>query len=119
MKPTMYGIPNCDTIKNAKAWLEAHNIEFDFHNYKKDGVDEASLQSWVTEVSWQKLLNQRGTTWRKLSDEEKSGITNDKAAKLMCMYPSMIKRPVLQTKQGIIVGFDADTYALARDSGAL
>jgi len=108
---TMYGIPNCNTIKKAKDALTAKGIEFDFHNYKKDGIDEKTLETWCSQVGWKTLLNQRGTTWRKLSADDKEGINQDKAIQLMVVYPSMIKRPVLDTGEKIIVGFDEEEYA--------
>ena len=107
----MYGIPNCNTIKKAKDALTAKGVEFEFHNYKKDGIDEQTLESWCSQVGWKVLLNQRGTTWRKLSTDDKEGINQDKAIALMCTYPSMIKRPVLVVDDKIIVGFDEQVYA--------
>ena len=108
---TMYGIPNCNTIKKAKDALTAKGIEFVFHNYKKDGIDEKTLETWCSQVGWKTLLNQRGTTWRKLSADDKDGINQDKAIQLMAVYPSMIKRPVLDVGDKIIVGFDEGVYA--------
>lgn len=107
----MYGIPNCNTIKKAKDALSAKSIDFEFHNYKKDGIDTQTLEAWCSQVGWKTLLNQRGTTWRKLSPEDKDGINQSKAIELMCVYPSMIKRPVLDTGDKIIVGFDEAVYA--------
>ena len=108
---TMYGIPNCNTIKKAKDALTAKGLEFEFHNYKKDGIDEQTLESWCAQVGWKVLLNQRGTTWRKLSTDDKENVNQAKAIQLMCVYPSMIKRPVLDTGDKIIVGFDEQVYA--------
>jgi arsenate reductase len=107
----MYGIPNCNTIKKAKDALTAQGVDFEFHNYKKEGIDAATLELWCSQVGWKTLLNQRGTTWRKLSAEDKADINQSKAIELMSVYPSMIKRPVLDTDNQIIVGFDADVYA--------
>ena len=107
----MYGIPNCNTIKKAKDALIAKGLDFEFHNYKKDGIDESTLELWSSQVGWKTLLNQRGTTWRKLSSDDKDGINQDKAIKLMSLYPSMIKRPVLVVGDKIIVGFDEAVYA--------
>jgi len=114
MKITMYGIPNCSTIKKARDWLSAHNIDYDFHNYKKSGVEEATLQSWCHATGWKTLLNQRGTTWRKLSVEDKTDINESKAIALMMIYPSMIKRPIIQDADNttlLLVGFDEEKYA--------
>ena len=103
----MYGIKNCDTIKKARAWLEARGIAYDFHDYKSAGVDAARLRGWVAELGWEKLLNRAGTTFRKLPDADKLGIDADKAVALMLAQPSMIKRPVLDLGDRRLVGFDA------------
>lgn len=113
MNITMYGIPNCNSIKKARDWLEANGIDYNFHNYKKSGIDEATLQQWCSHIGWKLLLNQRGTTWRKLSAEDKSGINEAKAIRLMAVYPSMIKRPVLQDMEHparILAGFEEEQY---------
>ena len=107
----MYGIPNCNTIKKAKNVLTAKGIDFEFHNYKKDGMDKQTLQNWVKQVGWEVLLNRRGTTFRQLSDTDKANIDESKAIALMLAHPSMIKRPVLDTGDKIIVGFDEAVYA--------
>ena len=107
----MYGIPNCNTIKKAKNALTAKGIDFEFHNYKKDGMDKQTLQNWVKQVGWEVLLNRRGTTFRQLSDTDKANIDESKAIALMLAHPSMIKRPVLDTGDKIIVGFDEAVYA--------
>jgi arsenate reductase len=108
---TMYGIPNCDTIKRARAWLEKHKVEYAFHDYKKAGVDKAMLEGWVKQAGWETLLNRAGTTFRKLPDADKNGLTEKKAIALMLAQPSMIKRPVLETKGRITVGFKPEEYA--------
>ena len=108
---TMYGIPNCDTIKRARAWLEKHKVEYAFHDYKKAGVDKAMLEGWVKQAGWETLLNRAGTTFRKLPDADKNGLTEKKAIALMLAQPSMIKRPVLERKGKITVGFKPDEYA--------
>lgn len=112
MSLTMYGIPNCNTIKKARSHLDAQGVAYQFHNYKKDGIDENRLQSWCKLVDWKTLLNQRGTTWRKLSEEEKSGLDEAKAVRLMSSYPSMIKRPVLldSNHSTLLVGYSEDVY---------
>ena len=113
MKLSMFGIPNCNTIKKAKDWLNVQQIDFEFHNYKKDGIDEATIQGWVKHVGWNVLLNTRGTTWKKLSAEDKAGINETRAIELMATYPSMIKRPVLldlDSPASILIGFDEVAY---------
>ena len=107
----MFGIANCDTIKRAKAWLSAEGIAFDFHDYKKSGVDPALMRAWVTELGWEVLLNRAGTTFRALPDADKQNIDTDKAITLMLANPSMIKRPVLDLGGRRIVGFKPDVYA--------
>ncbi len=107
----LYGIPNCGTVKKARAWLEARDIPYEFHDFKKQGVDAALLQQWLPQVGRDKLINRQGTTWRQLPDEVKAGITDDAAAiRLMLDKPSVIKRPVLEIDGKITLGFDAATY---------
>jgi len=108
---TMYGIPNCDTIKKARTWLEKHKVEYAFHDYKKSGIEKAQLEGWVRQVGWETLLNRAGTTFKKLPDADKANLTEKKAIALMLSQPSMIKRPVLEKKGRIVVGFDPATYA--------
>ena len=111
MTLTVYGIKNCDTIKKARAWLEAHGIGYDFHDYKIAGIDEARLRGWAAELGWEKLLNRAGTTFRKLPDADKTGLDADKAVALMLAQPSMIKRPVLDLGEKRLVGFDPAAWA--------
>jgi arsenate reductase len=108
---TMYGIPNCDTIKKARTWLEKHKVAYDFHDYKKAGIDKARLEGWAKQAGWEVLLNRAGTTFKKLPDADKTGLTEKKAIALMLAQPSMIKRPVLEMKGRITVGFKPDDYA--------
>lgn len=102
----VYGIPNCDTIKKARKWLEASGRDYAFHDYKKEGADAAKLESWVERVGWEVLLNKRGTTFRKLSEADKADIDAAKAVRLMATNPSMIKRPVAEHRGTILVGFN-------------
>ena len=106
----IYGIPNCDTMKKARRWLEASGIDYDFHDYKKRGVPEKNLKAWVQKAGWETLLNKRGTTWRKLDDELKHNIDNESAIKTMLDNPSIIKRPVLESNQLLLIGFKEDEY---------
>jgi len=106
----MYGIPNCDTIKKARKWLAAEGIEFQFHDYKKEGVDSTLLTQWCRLKGWELLLNKRGTTWRKLPEELKADIDETQAIKLMVENGSMIKRPVLLVGSDVEVGFSSDRY---------
>jgi arsenate reductase len=112
MKPvTIYGIVNCDTMKKARAWLDGHDVAYDFHDYKKAGIDRQRLESWSKKVGWETLLNRAGTTFRKLPDKDKEGLSEKKAIALMIAQPSMIKRPVLETRGKLLVGFKPEHYA--------
>ncbi len=108
---TIYGIPNCDTMKKARSWLDTHRIAHQFHDYKKSGIDPAVLTGWVKQLGWEPLVNRAGTTFRKLPDVDKSGLTADKAIALMLAQPSLIKRPVLARNRQILVGFKPEIYA--------
>ncbi len=111
-KPTIYGIKNCDTMKKARAWLEEHGVDYAFHDYKASGIDRERLQAWIKAVGWETVLNRAGTTFRKLAESDREGLTEAKAVKLMLEQPSMIKRPVLETGRGKpLVGFKPELYA--------
>jgi arsenate reductase len=111
VKPvTIYGIPNCDTMKKARAWLESHGVAYDFHDYKKVGIDRQRLKSWSKKVGWETLLNRAGTTFRKLPDADKQGLNERKAIDLMLAQPSLIKRPVLDLGGKLLVGFKPEIY---------
>lgn len=112
--PTLYGIPNCDTIKKARTWLADKGIAYAFHDYKKDGIERASLESWCKKAGWETVLNRAGTTFRALPDAGKKNLDQEKAIALMLEQPSMIKRPVLDLGKGkLIVGFKPEIYAAA------
>jgi len=109
---TIHGIKSCDTMKKARAWLEAHDVGYAFRDYKTQGVDKATLERWAKQVGWEVLLNRAGTTFRALPDADKTNLTEKKAIALMLAQPSMIKRPVLDLGGGkLIVGFKPDIYA--------
>lgn len=107
MTATLYGIRNCDTVKKARAWLEANGIAYDFHDYKQDGIDETRLRQWAAELGWERLLNRSGTTFRKLPEADKEGLDQDRAIALMLSQPSMIRRPVLDLGERRLIGFNA------------
>lgn len=107
----LHGIRNCDTMKKAWTWLDQAGVTYDFHDYKKQGIDRASLERWAAQVGWEVLLNRAGTTFRALPDADKADMTQAKAIGLMLAQPSMIKRPVLETGDGILVGFKPEAYA--------
>lgn len=111
MLATVYGIRNCDTMKKAFAWLGGHGVDYAFHDYKKQGVTRDALQRWCAATGWEKVLNKAGTTFRKLPDEAKADLDQDKAIALMLDQPSMIKRPVLETGGTIEIGFKPERYA--------
>ena len=111
MTITIHGIKNCDTIKKARAWLEAEGIAHDFHDYKTAGITPAKLQAWVQKAGWEALLNRAGTTFRKLPDDQKQGLDEARALALMLAQPSMIKRPVLTKGDALLIGFDSTRYA--------
>ena len=110
---TIYGIKNCDTMKKARAWLDAHGVSYAFHDYKAEGVARAALEAWVKEHGWEIVLNRAGTTFRGLPDQDKQGLDAKKAVVLMLAQPAMIKRPVLDIGRRRLVGFKPDAYAAA------
>ena len=107
---TIYGIKNCDTMKKARAWLESHDVDYVFHDYKTSGIDKARLEKWTQIVGWETLLNRSGQTFRKLVDTAKTGLDARKAVSLMMAQPSMIKRPVLERGSKLLVGFKPEEY---------
>jgi len=113
-KPVIYGIKNCDTMKKARAFLDAKGVAYDFHDYKKAGVEPAKLKAWAKDVGWEKLLNRAGTTFKKLPDADREGLTEAKAIALMAAQPSMIKRPVLEAAGKLLVGFKPEEYEKVR-----
>ena len=110
----LYGIPNCDTVKKARTYLDDHSVDYTFHDYKKAGVEETDLRRWVKQVGWEKLLNKAGTTFKKLSDTDKADIDEDKAVNLMQANPSMIKRPVVEGGNTLLVGFKPYIFDAAK-----
>lgn len=113
MTVQLYGIANCDTMKKARAWLDNHGVAYVFHDYKKTGADEALIRRWVAALGWETVLNRAGTTFRKLPDADRADIDADKAVALMLAQPSMIKRPVLDTGEDLLVGFKPERYEAA------
>jgi Spx/MgsR family transcriptional regulator len=107
---TIYGIKNCDTMKKARAWLDARKAGYAFHDYKSAGIERAQLEQWAKQVGWEVLLNKAGTTFKKLPDAKKAGLDEKKAIALMLDQPSMIKRPVLDIGGKLTVGFTPEVY---------
>jgi arsenate reductase (glutaredoxin) len=113
MTITIYGIPNCDTVKKARDWLAGRGLDYVFHDYKKQGADAAKIARWIEQAGWEKVLNRAGTTFKKLPDADKADIDAAKAAALMAANPSCIKRPVLEYPGGLLVGFKPDEWLAA------
>ncbi|BEV47160.1 arsenate reductase [Afipia carboxidovorans] len=111
MAITIYGIKNCDTMKKAFVWLDKAGIAYDFHDYKKAGVAKGDLEKWCKAAGWETVLNRAGTTFKKLPEADKEGLTERKAITLMLAQPSMVKRPVLDNGKKILVGFKPEIYA--------
>jgi Spx/MgsR family transcriptional regulator len=111
-RPILYGIPNCDTVKRARAWLEDRGIEHSFHDFKKDGVPAERMDRWIATLGWEALLNRQGTTWRKLDDASKAAVTSAPAARAVMMaHSSLIRRPVVEWPSGdITIGFTHDSF---------
>ncbi len=107
---TLYGISNCDTVRKARKWLAAAGIEYRFHDYRKDGLDKASLQTWSNELGWEALLNRRGTTWRQLPEQQKASVDEASAIELMLEQPAIIRRPLLDTGYKRVLGFSDKQY---------
>ena len=113
MTYSLYGIPNCDTVKKARVWLDQNGVAYAFHDYKKQGIDQARLEAWVDELGWETVLNRSGTTFRALPDADKADLDAAKAVRLMLAQPSMIKRPILDLGDRRIAGFKPEIYAAA------
>jgi arsenate reductase (glutaredoxin) len=110
---TIYGIKNCDTMKKARAWLDAHGVAYLFHDYKVEGIERSQLERWSRALGWETLVNRSGTTFRKLPEKDREGLTERKAIALMLEQPSLIKRPVLEAGEALLVGFKPDAYRQA------
>jgi Spx/MgsR family transcriptional regulator len=113
MTITLYGIPNCDTVKKARTWLDGQGIGYAFHDYKKAGADPARITSWIGQAGLDKVLNRAGTTFRKLPEAEREGLDEARAAALMAANPSCIKRPIVEYPGGLLVGFKPDEWQAA------
>jgi arsenate reductase len=111
MKPKVYGIRNCDTMKKALAWLDARRIAYEFHDYKKAGVPPGKLKQWARQAGWEKLANARGPTWRKIPEAQRSNLTEAKAIALLEANSSAIKRPIVEAGQALLIGFDPEEFS--------
>lgn len=110
MQIILYGIKNCDTMKRAFSWLTARQFSYRFHDYKSGGIDADRLGRWCAQTGWQALLNTRGTTWRRLSPEDQADMDESKAIALMMTHPSLIKRPVMEAGERLLIGFSPEQY---------
>ncbi|MFM6954433.1 MAG: ArsC family reductase [Sphingobacteriaceae bacterium] len=109
---TLYGIPNCNTVKKALNWLKAHEVAYTFHDFKKKGISPEKLEAWAAQVGWEVLVNKRGTTWKQLPPEIQQGVQNKETAfELIVQKTSVTKRPILESNQGVLLGFDEQSYA--------
>jgi len=115
MTPTLYGIPNCNTVKKARAWLDAKSIAYTFHDYKRAGITSAKLTQWCGAAGWETVLNRAGTTFKKLPEAAKANLDQAKAISLMVEQPSMIKRPIVEHDAGLLVGFKEVLWQAALD----
>ncbi len=113
MATTLYGITNCDTVKKARAWLDANGVGYEFHDYKKAGITAAKLKTWCKALGWESVLNRAGTTYKKLPDDAKSDLDQTKAIALMIEQPSMIKRPIVEHGDGLLIGFKQPEWEAA------
>jgi len=112
---TIYGIPNCDTCRKARKWLEANSVQHQFHDFRVDGLKNSALARWIKCVGWQKLLNTRSTTWRGIPDAERHDMNEKRAMELMLKHPTLVKRPIAEKGKLVLVGFSADAYSSVRD----
>jgi len=110
---TIYGITTCDTVKKARVWLESHDVAYRFHDFRAEGLDAKRLDGWAGKVGWEKLLNKGSTTFRELADGDKQGLDEKKAKALMLAKPTMVKRPVLEVGDQVLVGFKPEVYEQA------
>ena len=113
MSVTVYGIPNCDTVKKSRIWLDAHGIAFTFHDYKKQGADPARIADWIAKAGLDKVVNKAGTTYRKLDDAQKAALAGEGAPAVLAENTSVIKRPIVEHPGGLLVGFKEAEWAAA------
>lgn len=108
---TLYGIKNCDTVKKARKWLDTHGIDYQYHDFREDGVDQQAVAAWIAELGWQNLLNRQSTSWKALDASTRENMNEETARKAVLLHPTLIKRPLLDTGQQRYTGFSAASYA--------
>ena len=106
----LYGINNCDTVRKARRWLAQNELDYQFHDYRRDGIDAALVNRLESVVGWELMLNRRSTSWRQLSEEERLDMSGEKARRLMVQQPTLIKRPLLECRHTVVVGFNPALY---------
>ncbi len=107
---TLYGIENCDTVKKARRWLEQHNVDYSFHDFRKQGLDATQLEGWLEELGWESVVNRRSTTWKQLDTSTRESMNAQSAAAIILQQPTLVKRPLLDTGSSLHVGFSAEQY---------
>lgn len=107
---TLYGIKNCDTVKKARRWLEDHGVDYQFHDFRQDGIDIKLISQWVEKSGWEAIVNKRSTTWRRLADKDKNIKSNQQAIDLLLINPTLIKRPITQSNKTLLIGFKEEEY---------
>lgn len=107
----LYGIPNCDTVKKARRWLEEHSIDYRFHDFRADGLTDSQIKTWLKDLGVETLINKRSTSWKNLSENQRATLDDKTAVRLVAKNPTLIKRPLLETNGHRMVGFKADSYA--------
>ena len=108
---TLYGIKNCDTVRKARKWLDTHNIDYQYHDFREDGLDSDAVAAWIEELGWQNLLNRQSTSWKALDEEARQNMNEEAAHKAVLLHPTLIKRPLLDTGKQRYTGFSAASYA--------
>lgn len=108
MSTTVFGISNCDTVKKARRWFEEQNIDYQFHDFRKDGLTPAMVEQWLDHCAWDQLVNKRSTTWRQLDQDTKDGLGRDNVVALLTAHPTLIKRPVIRTDNSLLLGFNPE-----------
>lgn len=108
---TLYGIKNCDTVRKARKWLDSHGVDYQFHDFREDGVDKDAVFAWIDELGWQNLVNRRSSSWKKLDEQDRSNMNDESALQAILLHPTLIKRPLLDTGKQRYTGFSAANYA--------